>query len=239
MFILDISPDEWNTLKNQTDINLSKRGLTRIPSTLSTFSSLRSLDLDGNPFGDNFPLAICSLSQLPTLEMGGCSLTSIPQEITQMTSLQKLSLSINRLSGCFPTHLLQLRQLENLSLSGNKELGGDIPSTISQLSRLKELSLSGCKFTSLPSTISQLSHLNSLWIINNQLTTLPLELAQCRNLEYFVCSSNPFLPPLNTLKSDGSEIRRYLRECLEGMTRWNQMKVILLGHGSAGKVSTH
>ncbi len=99
-----IDDDEFveRELRNEPGINLKylNLNLNRLPNNFAAVLSntLRVLRLDGNPFGDEFPLGICSLLQLEWLSMQECGLHGrLPYEMKQLSKLRYLDLIINEL----------------------------------------------------------------------------------------------------------------------------------------------
>ncbi len=139
-------------------------------------------------------------------------LSTLPPEIGQLTSLTKLNLGNNQLS-TLPPELLQLTSLTMLGLSFNE-------------------------LSTLPPEIGQLTNLTELYLINNQLTTLPPEIGQLTKLEALRLDDNPLTSPPYEIALQGIEaIRRYFAELDKGEQLLNEVKVLLVGDGAAGKTS--
>lgn len=100
-----------------------------------------------------FPIGICHLSNLQTLNLHRNKLSDIPQEISQLTNLQNLALSFNEFK-IFPSNICLLTNLKVLYLNDNQLT--TIPSEIGNLNKLRELCLANNPFISLPISLSQL-----------------------------------------------------------------------------------
>ncbi len=135
-----------------------------------------------------------------------------------------------------PDELFQLTKLESLSLRENRLTS--LPSEICQLTRLRYLDLNWNQLTSLPPEIGQLTKLRRLYLIDNKLTSLPKEICHLINLEYFSFEGNPLISPPTEIARKGMEaIRQYFSSLQAGETPVNQIKVLLVGDGAAGKTS--
>ena len=89
----------------------------------------------------------------------------------------------------------------------------------------------------LPPEINYLSKLEELDINSNKITIIPLDLWGINTNCKILSSSNPIefpSPQLSKMKDD--EIISFVRELLNGKENWNQLKLVFIGHGGAGKV---
>jgi hypothetical protein len=150
--------------KNITALDLSKVGLTYLPSEIYQLSQLQGLELNQN------------------------QLISLPAEIERLSQLQKLYLSQNQLTA-LPAEIGQLSQLQGLDLSQNQLTS--LPTEIGQLPQLQALDLSQNQLTSLPTEIGQLPQLQWLYLNQNQLTSLPAEIGQLSRLTKLELAENP------------------------------------------------
>ncbi len=211
-----------NNDKNNTTTTTNNNNNHISPTGTFLPHSLELLYLSYNSFEDGFPTSIFSLPQLTALSVDGCGITTIPSQLSTLTSLHELSLSSNKLTEIPPELFPPLQySLHTLDLFNNNLL-------------------------SLPSTIGTLSKLSGLRINYNQLKVLPLEFVQLRNnqWEYLQCGGNPFIPSLRAVIIEMSawgdkqpRLFEYLARCERGTENWDQIKLILLGNGSAGKES--
>ncbi|KIC75513.1 hypothetical protein DB42_AA00010 [Neochlamydia sp. EPS4] len=164
---------------NIVDLDLSRVGLTYLPSEICQLSKLQTLDLNQNQL-TALPAEICLLSQLRALVLSQNQLTALPAEICQLSQLQRLYLNQNQLTS-LPAEICQLSQLQMLELNQNQLTS--LPTEICQLSQLQWLDLSQNQLTSLPAEIGQLSNLVRLRLNQNQLTSLPAEIGQLYQLQ--------------------------------------------------------
>jgi internalin A len=149
---------------------------------------------------------------ITSLYLSGKQLTEIPSEIGQLTNLTWLDLQGNRLTSLSPE--------------------------ICQLTNLKELNLRGNRLTALPPEIGQLTNLTALYLYNNRLTSLPPEICQLRYLEEIYLDGNPLVsPPLEIAEKGIKTIRQYFDELNKSQRPLNEVKILLVGEGAAGKTS--
>lgn len=106
------------SVKEGTTLNLSGKGLTKIPSEIFTQTSLEQLDLSMNKLTGAPQAEIRQLANLKTLNLSGNSLTGLPAELGQLRHLEVLDVSNNQLTG-LPLELGNLTQLRILDLRGN------------------------------------------------------------------------------------------------------------------------
>ncbi len=186
---------------------------------------LRLITLPYNNLSELIPSNIIttSLSTLPHLTglyLNNNQLLYLPNDIGLLSNLQRLSLHHNKLSL--------------------------LPFEIGRLSLLVELSLSNNELLHLPTTITLLTNLHSLHVQNNKLSTIPLEIGNLPLLKYLYCYSNPLLSPLDDLGRETIETTNLqnhcsralsrLKACLEGTTKYRQVKLVLIGNRGEGKV---
>ena len=159
-----------------------------------------------------------------TLDLGELGLSRLPPEIGQLTALTQLHLFDNALSS--------------------------LPPQIGQLMALTGLNLSGNQLSSLPPEIGQLTALTELYLGDNQLSSLPGWLRNLPKLERLFLHDNPALKlSPSVLGSDprqtdqgwatAKSILDFYFGRQQGNTRpLNEVKLILVGRGGAGKTST-
>lgn len=85
-----------------------------------------------------FPVEICELESLTSLDLSGNQIPSLPNEIGKLTNLIELNLSNNEISN-LPAEFGQLVKLERLDLSYNPL--PNLPPEIERLTNLKTLKL--------------------------------------------------------------------------------------------------
>ena len=95
-----------------------------IPSSLSSLSHLRTLNLADNEFYGSIPTQLGHLENLRTLNLSYNQLTqTIPISFSNLVNLEVLALNNNNIAGPFPTNF-ELRNLSLLALDTNRMTGG-------------------------------------------------------------------------------------------------------------------
>jgi internalin A len=159
-------------------------------------------------------------------------------EFEQVIKLRLSGLLLKRI----PTNLPQLQHLQWLDLSSNKLIILSVK--IAKLQNLQRLYLSDNQLKNWPVEIAQLENLQELDLMNNQLTTWPIEMAlmpQSANLHPLglYLGGNPLkTPPIEVIEQGNKAIIEYYKS-LQGKQkrRLNEVKVLLVGDGGAGKTS--
>jgi internalin A len=101
-----------------------------------------------------------------------------------------------------------------------------------------KLNLSGNQLKTLPAEIAELKSLTTLILYKNQLKTLPAEIAELKNLTQLDLSGNPLeSPPLEIAERGIEAIRSYFKSLEAERRALNEVKVLLVGDGGAGKTS--
>jgi small GTP-binding protein len=207
-------------------------------SMIEKLTDLTSLTVLWNHASDISALQV--LSQLTYLYLSANSLTdiSVLQGLNQLTSL---CLSYNSLTDI--SVLQGLSQLTSLDLSGNQLT--DI-SVLQRLSQLTSLDLSYNSLTDI-SVLQGLSQLTSLGLRNNKISQLPETIVDLGmeidvDKEYggqgILLYGNPLeSPPVEIIRKGKEAIRAYFKSLKKGELPLNEVKVLLVGDGGAGKTS--
>ena len=141
-------PLDPDGIKNITRLDLSFRGITKLPEEIGCLENLIDLNLSNN------------------------NIKKLPREISEITKLKSLNLGYN-LFISMPDSVFQLRQLETLNMEAN--LIKNIPSDIGNLIKLVDLNLFANQITVLPIEVCSLSHMKRFNMALNQLSKLPDE----------------------------------------------------------------
>lgn len=236
-------------------LDLSRCGLTELPSSCGDLTQLHVLDLGHNRLS-YLPDWLGKLTQLQTLYLQGNQLKSLPEALANLTQLQRLNLGNNQLS-LLPDGLGALKQLQTLYLHGNQL--HSLPESFSKFEQLRSLNLGNNQFSSLPDWFGKFFQLETLYLYRNRLTSLPEglgDLMQLRelNLDDNLLTSLPstlgYLENLEVLSLDKEKLnpnlaaayregtgslRGYLRELAKGGRKKFEAKLLILGDGNEGK----
>ena len=148
---------------NITRLDISRKNLTNLPSSIGKLKKLMILDLEDNRL-NSLPSSIGNLKNLMYIDLEGNRLNSIPESIFKLKKLKELKLSQNYLESV-PRQIGNLKNLMYLGLAGNKLTS--IPKEIGKLKKLDVLFLGFNKLTSLPDEIGRLPNLTSIYIHSN------------------------------------------------------------------------
>jgi small GTP-binding protein len=227
-------PQEIGKLKNLTELDLSGNQLTSLPQEIGKLTNLTWLGLYLNQL-TSLPQEIGKLTNLTGLDLHKNQLTSLPQEIGNLTNLTKLDLHENRLTS-LPQEIGKLTNLTWLDLHENRLTS--LPQEIGKLTNLTWLSLHENQLTSLPQEIGKLTNLTGLDLSGNQLTSLPQEIGKLTNLIWFTLSLSQLESPPPEIAKRGIEaVRSYFKSLEVEKRALNEVKVLLVGDGGAGKTS--
>ncbi len=216
--------------------------MTSLPPEISKLEKLTTLDISDNKL-TSLPPEISKLEKLTQLDISGNKLTSLPFGISKLKNLIQLDISGNKLT-YLPSEISKLKNLKELGISENKLIS--LPPGISELKNLTQLDISRNQLTSLPPEIKELTNLTQLDISGNQLPSLPPELLELElEIEWeerwkyytiFIKESPLENPPVEIAKQGKEAILNYFRS--EGEKKpLNEVKVLLVGDGGAGKTS--
>lgn len=242
-------------------LNLSARGLTRIPPQIGKLESLKVLELNHNKLtelpdeitllhnlvrldlGSNLfselPLQITSLSNLKVLDLRDNTLKTLPGQVSQLVSLQFLDLKKNAFFS-FPLEVCRIPSLRTLDLSDNRVVS--LPKQIEQLTTLQQLHIRGNQLNTVPAQIGKLTDLFILDLQNNQLLDLPDEIAQLKQLWKLTIDGNPLpvSPELLAPNRNPAElIHSYLQHVRSTVRKrpLNEAKILIVGQAGVGKSS--
>ena len=227
-----------------------------LPPEIGHLTSLTELVLHNNQLS-TLPAEIGQLTALTRLDLSYNRLGKLPPEIGQLTALTELYLQKNKLV-TLTREISKLSKLEHLRVDNNQLT--KLPPGIGQHTALKVLNLSRNQLTSLPPEIGQLTALTYLYPNNNQLTTLPPELLLLQTLSHLFLHGNPALgisdsilgPTYQEVHTANANNRKeparpadilnyyFARQKAAAagtLQQVNEIKVMLVGRGGAGKTS--
>ncbi len=99
-------------------LDLSNKGLTRVPGSTFAQTDLEELNISHNNLTGALQAEVRHLSNLRVLTMSHNQFTGVPAEVGQLSKLEALDLSYNKLTG-LPNELGTLSHLKLLDLRGN------------------------------------------------------------------------------------------------------------------------
>jgi len=223
---LKVLPDSLGKLTQLQLIYVGDNLLTTLPDTLSQLTGLKKFYVSGNQF------------------------TYLPDSLSQLTQLQQLDVSNNQLTA-LPDSLGQLVQLQRLDVSDNQLT--ELPGSLGRLNQLQQLDVSRNQLTALPESVGRFASLQVLDVAFNDLSALPDGLRHQVFQELWL-QGNPRLGLDRTLL--GKYIERYERRSNEKHRTspnailaayfgardkdgraLNEIKLVLVGRGAAGKTS--
>jgi len=137
---------------NARRIDLSGKGLTKIPDFVFYMKNLQELYLSNNKI-TTLPSEIRHLKKLDGLDLNRNKLVSLPPEFGQLKNLETLQLSKNKLVSLSES-IGQLKKLKVIGLGDNNL--STLPESIGQLQKLEMIDLAGNNITSLPESFKNL-----------------------------------------------------------------------------------
>jgi len=243
---LSFLPPEIGQLRALRLLDLMHNELSALPPEIGQLTALKELTVMHNQLSV-LPPEIGRLSSLRQFYLSGNKLSILPSEIGQLTELMTFDISHNELS-ILPPEIGQLRALNDLDLANNQL--SSLPSEIGQLRALSQLDLSNNQLSSLPSEIGQLMALTVLNLKSNKLRKLPEWFRGLLELKYLFLHDNPPLLLSPTVLGPNSQHSKkkgvspksildfYFGKKAENTKPLNEVKLILVGRGGAGKTST-
>ncbi len=246
---LSTIPPKIFLLTNLTKLDLRNNRFSSLPPEICKLKNLKELNLYGN-YISKLPRGIDQLTKLTLLNLGHNHFSTLPSEVGILTNLTKLDLRHGNLSS-LPPEIRQLKNLKELNLSNN--LFNTLPLEICQLTKLQILFLLDNELTTLPPEICKLTNLRVLNLSNNHLSTLPPEIGQLTELTELYFGRNPLTSPPYEIATRGIDAISHYFSAVKTSTSieavsdpidlqsedlsLNEVKVILVGDGAAGKTS--
>ncbi len=200
-------------------------------SIMMVFKNGYSLDEEGRVIG---------------LNLDKMQLSKLPQSLFKLTNLKALSLFDNNIKE-LPIEIFNLTNLHSLDLVDNQLSA--LPVEICNLTNLQSLNLAYNQLSALPVEIVNLTNLQSLDLAYNQLSALPVEITKLAieiKWDYdgkgkgIYLADNPLeTPPIEIVKQGREAVIEYFKSIADAEERraLNEVKVLLVGDGGAGKTS--
>lgn len=215
-------PEELDCLRDLLDLDVSDNRLAALPNNFANFSKLKRLVLAANQIRE-LPDSLEGLSALRILLLGGNAIQALPEWIGNLTELRTLSLGGNPLR-TLPTSIGKLHRLERLEVIGTVAVyDWESDSRGWQPSETAEPPYT---LQSLPESLKQLTSLESLFLHDQPTLDLPDEVL---GGNYFGPMWSPKAPPATILD--------YYFKLREGSRPLNEVRLLLVGRGAAGKTS--
>jgi internalin A len=218
-------------------LNLGVNQLFTLPSSISTLTNLKVLDLSDNQLS-TLPLSISTLTNLKVLILWHNQLSTLPSSISTLTNLKELDLAVNQLS-TLPSSISALTNLNVLELGFNQL--STLPSSISTLTNLNVLNLIDNQLSNLPLSIFSLVNLKVLNLWRNRLSTFPSSISKLTNLRIINIDGNSTTSPPPELIAQGIAAIRFYYQALSNdrlkKLKIANKKVLLVGEGEVGKTS--
>jgi len=214
--------------ENGSKLDLSKKGLTEVPTEVYENVDLTILKLFGNQL-DSISYRIGELHNLEELYIGKNNLKTLPKEIGQLKKLKILSLQYNQIDS-LPNELGDLENLETLWLDQNRLI--HLPDSIGKLKNLKVMQVRFNRLESLPVGLGDCENLSLLYLNRNNLNSLPEELGNLKKLrEIYLARSGALVQiPESFCDLRYLEILEISQSCVVPMCllvlRANRLKII-------------
>jgi Leucine-rich repeat (LRR) protein len=167
-------------------LNLSQRGLKKVPDGVRRFKNLEVLDLGYNELSE-LPSWICELKKIKELDIANNKFIKLPDFIFNIGTLETLDCSAN--------------EIQNFEIKGDKKLLNqlnlafnnltDLPSNFTYLKKLQIIVLTGNRFIFIPKVIGGMSSLKKIDLTNNRIIDFDDSIASAQNLELLSLDSNP------------------------------------------------
>jgi len=259
-------PDWLPTLSNLEELSLAGNPLVDVPPLLAQCKKLRVLSLRETRLR-SFPLCVIDIEGLSSLDLKGVAIDNIPDEIDRLRRLTELNLSGTRLRDLPPSlsdlrdltsidlsslrltelsaDLFNLTKLQYLYLGSTQ--ARSLPFEIGRLVNLEWLDASGMGLLSVPAVLFRLPRLRHVNLVGNRLKELPAQVLEAPiPLRWRSAPGEPGIfvnrnplssPPPEIVGKGEPALRAYFRSLRTHTKPIEEVKVLLVGDGGAGKTS--
>ena len=239
-------PPEISALRSLNLLELGDNNISELPIEFGSLANLEEVNLTENELLE-LPKEIAGLKKLKFLFLGYNKLTNLPSEIGGLISLEQIFFHKNHVAE-IPSEIGKLKNIRLIEGSGNQIT--HLPKELFQLNSVQTIALANNKIGTLPQNCEGCSELTQLVLSDNQLKAIPQWISQVPKLSILLLHKNPALKLSTTvlgpnpLTSSGvavsaKSILDFYFSRQRGKTRpLNEVKLIMVGRGGAGKTST-
>ena len=179
----------------KTKFNISRQGGIYPTLNLTPLINLNTIHM----WNMEFPVSICDLPNLTSLNLSINSLTSLPSELGNLVNLRTLCITNNFLTQ-LPPEIGNLLNLNCLNVSRNNLTS--LPPELYNLINLTDLLLSYNKLSILSADVKKLVNLKDLHLEENPIAELPHTLFKMNNLRVLKIDMGTKLPSELNKSSD-------------------------------------
>lgn len=172
---------------NTTKLDLSNRGIVKIPPEVFLLRNLKKLNLSGNNIS-SIPKEIENLSKLETLDISKNKIKVFYSKLCTLKRLKILNLNHNQIK-TIPKQICNLKKLISFHIGYNEI--DILHLELFKIVTLRELDIGNNKISILPKEISQLVYLRKIWLNNLHITNFPIDsILEMKNLSNIYCFGN-------------------------------------------------
>lgn len=226
--------------KKLYDLNVARTRLASLPTWLLSEAELRSLDLTGTPISA-LSDEVTRFAKLRFLDVSETPIEQLPENLGRLSLLRTLRLRDTMVSS-LPASTATLKVLMSIDMARShvRDL-----SLLANLKTLRTISARACGIQEFPEALLSLPLLRQLDLSENAMrelppsvatTKLPIVIAEGRAADGIILYGNPItVPPPEIVSKGNAAIGAYFRST--PTKRINEVKVLLVGDGGAGKTS--
>jgi hypothetical protein len=162
-------PSKIEDVQKIAKLDVSSKGIAKLPKYLNLFSNLTELNLSYNLL-KTLPTEIKDLKKLKVLDLGYNAFTEMPEFVYQLDQLRVLNFEANNLKK-ISSSIGNLQELTDLNLFANQIT--ELPQEIGNLKKLIKLNLAVNQLKNLPSTFEGLTNIEVLELWLNKFDLIP------------------------------------------------------------------